>query len=207
MAVERWKNRIIERVDMRVGDLRDHEGNPWLHPARQQEQVEGLLNEIGKIDSIKAWRSERLNGVLATWDGHLRKALNPDEIWPVDITDLTDEEADLVIAVYNRTSHDAMIEGDLLDALLDGVAATDMAVLQMLDEMSSESEMTKLADPTGAGYGDAPRLTGDSRHQIRAVLYVDDIEIFESALLRTGLVNRGEAILEICQFYLDTHGE
>lgn len=202
---ERWRNRIVERVVMRVGDLLDHEGNPWSHPQRQKEQVAGLLEEVGKIDSIKAWRSERLNGRLATWDGHLRKSLDPDEVWPVDITDLTDEEADKVIALYNRTGAEAQLEGEALDQLLQGMVVTDLALKQMLDEMEEEAGLSFLVDAQQLDAGPNTRNLGDKRQQIKPVLYVDEIEVFEEALRRTGLANRGEAIITICQFYIDTH--
>lgn len=150
-GTERWRNRIIERVMMRVGDLLDHEGNPWSHPKRQQEQVQGLLDSVGKLDSIKAWRSERANGKLCSWDGHLRKSLDPDEIWPVDITDLTDEEADLVIAVYNRTGFHAELEAELLEELLSNIQTGNAAVQQMLDEMAEQAGLDVLVAVGGGG--------------------------------------------------------
>jgi hypothetical protein len=201
-GTERWRNRIKERVVMRVGDLLDHEGNPWSHPERQQEQVEGLLNEIGKIDSIKAWRSERLNGKLCTWDGHLRKHLDPDELWPVDITDLTDEEADVVIAVYNRTGYDAQLEGDLLDALLEGAQVTDLALLQMLDELAEESDLTRLNDPS---VKEGSKGLGKKPGQVKIIIGIGQLGIVEQALQLTGLKNRADALEAVCLFFIDTH--
>lgn len=140
---------------MRAGDLLDHEGNPWLHPAQQQAQVRGLLNEVGIVDSLKAWRSARLGGRLATWDGHLRKTLHPDQMWPVAVTDLTDAEADLLVATYNRSNYGIELDGSALAALLETVQAEDAAVLAMLEGMARDVGLFAEGElPPGAGGDD-----------------------------------------------------
>lgn len=49
------------------------------------------------------------------------------------------------------------------------------------------------------------RLSGERQKQIKPVLYARDIGTFEAAILKTGLVNRGDALIEICRFYLDVN--
>lgn len=44
---------------------------------------------------------------------------------------------------------------------------------------------------------------GDKKKQIKPVLYIDQLNIFEAAILATGKDNRGEAITEVCRAYLD----
>jgi len=51
------------------------------------------------------------------------------------------------------------------------------------------------------------RDLGDKRKQIKAVLYIDQLHIFEEAIQATGSVNRGDAITEICQAYIDAKGQ
>lgn len=51
------------------------------------------------------------------------------------------------------------------------------------------------------------RTSGDPAKQIKAVLYVDEIAIFERALRATGERNRGQALLVVCRAYLDSHAE
>lgn len=51
------------------------------------------------------------------------------------------------------------------------------------------------------------RLTGERGKQIKPVLYVDEIALFERALRATGIDNRGKAVLEICRAYLAGKGE
>ena len=43
-----------------------------------------------------------------------------------------------------------------------------------------------------------------ARKQIKPVLYAADISTFEEAIKATGLINRGEALIEVCRFYLES---
>jgi len=58
---------------------------------------------------------------------------------------------------------------------------------------------------------DAERLgkfskTVQKKRQIKPVLYIEHLEVFERALKATGNDNRAEALQEICQAYLDSAG-
>jgi len=44
---------------------------------------------------------------------------------------------------------------------------------------------------------------GDKKIEIKPVLYIEQISIFEKAIQKTGLQNRGEAFIKICEAYLD----
>lgn len=49
------------------------------------------------------------------------------------------------------------------------------------------------------------RNLGERRKQIKPVIYADEVADFERAILSTGLRNRGQALMEICRFYLENH--
>ena len=51
----------------------------------------------------------------------------------------------------------------------------------------------------------SPRDLGDKKMQIKPVLYVDEVAVFERAISATGLPNRGEALIAICQHYIDVY--
>jgi hypothetical protein len=65
--------------------------------------------------------------------------------------------------------------------------------------------MTALSDASGGGK-DKSETLGDKEKQIKVVLYAGSLAEFEAAILKTGKHNRGEAIIEICRFYLGAHG-
>ena len=52
-----------------------------------------------------------------------------------------------------------------------------------------------------------PRPDSDREHIVRAVLYIEDVSSFESALRRTGEMNRALALSKVCKFYIDNHEE
>jgi len=55
---------------------------------------------------------------------------------------------------------------------------------------------------SGAPGGMARRL-GDKQKQVRPVLYVDELAVFEDAISVTGITNRGQALLAVCHFYIE----
>lgn len=120
---------------MRGSDLESHIGNWREHPIGQAQVLAGVLKEIGIADALLAWRSERNGGKLTTFDGHLRKEIAPDSEWPVLVTDLTDAEADAMLAVHDPIAGMASTDAGALDALLSSVHYEDRAVQSMLDEM------------------------------------------------------------------------
>jgi len=136
---ERWRNRIIAYEIHRPSEIADHPGQWRNHPKAQANALIGVLNEIGKDDTLKCWYSERNGGALTAFDGHLRKSLDPNEPWPCIITDLTDAEADYALATHDPLS--AMAQGDAanLDALLATVNSGDAAVQQMLSELAKDN--------------------------------------------------------------------
>jgi hypothetical protein len=72
-------------------------------------------------------------------DGHLRAETTPDAEVPVLVVDLTDAEADLVLATFDSLT--AMAEADpaMLDQLLKDVQTTSEAVAQMLLDLAKDA--------------------------------------------------------------------
>lgn len=111
---------------MKPEDLDEHPKNWRMHPTDQREKMEDVLEKIGWADAALAYKSER-TGRMTLIDGHLRRGLaakHGDEI-PVLVTDLTDAEADAMLAAADPLSEMALrndaIYRDLLSGLDDGL--------------------------------------------------------------------------------------
>lgn len=130
------RNRVIELRYMRPGELKDHPGQWRAHTESQAKAMIGVLEEIGQAGALIAWYSEREGGALTTFDGHLRKSLDPNLKWPVLITDLTDEEADYALATYDPISALAGADRERLDALLSSVHSSSDDVRQLLSGLA-----------------------------------------------------------------------
>lgn len=126
------RNRIVERKMLKPGDLLDHPIQWRTHSDAQAAAAAGVLLEVGIADTLKAWYSERADGALVTWDGHLRKSLDPDLEWPVDILDITDAEADYLLATHDPLGAMAGADNAMLSELLRQVNSGDAAVQALL---------------------------------------------------------------------------
>jgi len=132
-AIE-WRERLIKIERMPASALLDHPFNPKIHPDSQKEPLAGLLSEVGKVDILKAYLSERNEGALTLWDGHCRRELRPDEIWNVGIYDLTDAEADLLLATFDPIGWQAEQSKQRLESLMDTIKAGNSHVVSFLAE-------------------------------------------------------------------------
>jgi hypothetical protein len=140
MAEEKgWRNRIVERRRMRVGDLLANKFNPRTHPTAQQQRTRAVLDKFGVVGGLIAWRSERENGELVLFDGHLRRSLDPDQEWDILVTDLSDEEVDELVFYFDEVTGMAMHDSATVTALLEGLNVEDELLKGMLDEMADEA--------------------------------------------------------------------
>jgi len=149
------RDRITKVAQARLGDFESHPLNPKFHPDEQRQLVGSLMREIGWVGALLAWKSERAGGKWVCLDAHLRKDLAPDfEGW-VLYTDLTDAEADLMVALYDESGRLAQIEPDKLKALQERIEESELVIDQPL--FRSALEKMKLRglenEPNGA---DAP---------------------------------------------------
>src|SRR5882724_12043438 len=89
------RNRIRGHRRVRAGDLLPHELNYRLHPEAQREALEALYRTVGFARSLLAY--ELPDGRLKLIDGHLRRELHPDQEVDVEIVDLSDDEARVLL--------------------------------------------------------------------------------------------------------------
>lgn len=141
------QERIIDVRKVPAEELMDNERNWREHPDVQQSGMEGLLEQVGNVDVLLAYESERQDG-LTLLDGHLRKSIDPDREWWTAILDLTDEEADLVLATHDPVSAMAVADQAQMDEVyLDAVTeAEDVAVRNVLDEMKAANGEKSIAE-------------------------------------------------------------
>lgn len=168
--MSRFRDRIVEIKILKARDLTDHNGNWRAHPLAQRETLEGILHEVGKADVLLAWHSERNGGALTLFDGHLRKALDPEEEWRVAITDLNDAEADKMLLVLDPLAAMAEMDKARVLALADTVTTDDLAVRELLRRMELEAHHLDDEDGDEAG---APEKTGPAAMEIMPFEHYD----------------------------------
>lgn len=133
------RNRIIGHIELLPSEILDHPGQAWDHPASQAQALAGILGEVGIVDEILVYKSERAGGKWVTPDGHLRKSLDPKKLWPCTVLDLTDTEADYVLATKDPVAMMKQTNAAALDALLASVESSNQAVQEMLADVAAKA--------------------------------------------------------------------
>jgi hypothetical protein len=104
------------------------------HPQAQKDAMRGMLAEVGIAGVIVAYESERYGG-LTIIDGHLRA--EEDTEWPTVVLDVTDDEADKLLATFDTLSAQAEVDPEQLADLLAEVNITNTAAAAMLDDWAA----------------------------------------------------------------------
>jgi DNA modification methylase len=141
------RDRIEGLVRVRAGDLLANPANWRRHPERQRAALRGLLREIGYADALLA-RREGESLVLV--DGHLRQSLDPDQMVPVLVLDVTEREADTLLATLDPLAALAEPDTSALASLLERVDTSNRAVGELLAELARSAGLPPrpvLTDP------------------------------------------------------------
>jgi len=132
------KDRIRDLRRIPAGELRANPKNWRLHPESQRSALQGVLKEIGCVDAVIA---REVQGKLELLDGHLRADLASEAEVPVLVVDLSDEEADKVLATFDPLGTMAVPDDEALKALLDHVDFDENAELRkLLTDLHTELE-------------------------------------------------------------------
>jgi hypothetical protein len=131
------KDRIKELRRVPANTLKEHPQNWRVHPQIQQTALEGVLAQIGIADAVLAFETE--NGALTLIDGHLRKDILGDTIIPVLVTDLTEDEARLMLATHDPLTAMATQNDELILSLLSQVTTDNEDVRQLLESLREDA--------------------------------------------------------------------
>lgn len=197
---------------MRAGDLLDHEDNWHLHPQFQNDALEGALEQHGIVDVMLAYYSEQRGGYVLV-NGHGRKALDQDAEWPVIILDISDDEADDVLALLDTIGSWGQTDALKLHELISKAKAKNIkmagTVQRIKESVADQVRVAMKAREVGDTPKKKEKFAFDEQRaaSVKVVLPVDDLMTVEVALKKTGLKRRGAAMHEICQFFIDNYQE
>jgi len=206
------RNRVVERRRLLGSDLVPNEKNWREHGPEQTAALRAVLNEIGMAGELLAYKSERNGGKLTLINGHKRSSDFPGELWDVAITDLSDVEADKLLAVLDPIGGMGGTDPAKMVALCAEIDAETEELQALIDLLGAEADdVTFKAAGGEGGEGSAGSrgagLAHNKNFRIRPVLDVAQVKTFEAAVLATGNMARGEAIIEICEAYLASKQE
>ena len=180
-------DRIKTFKRVKVADLIDNPKNWRKHPDAQRNALGGLLESVGWADAVLARETDE--GLMLI-DGHLRKELADDSKVPVLVLDVTEAEADLILATHDPLTSMAETDQALLDELVQGLEIDNDETQKMLDGLASdpvadvvEDDVPELPEEpttkTGDLFelGDHRLLCGDCRKEIDVERLMNESEI------------------------------
>lgn len=142
------RDRVIEMRRVPARDLVPNPKNWRTHPKSQVSALRGMLEEIGNASVLLT--REMPDGKLMILDGHLRSDILSKEEVPVVVLDLTEEEADKLLATFDPLTTMANTDKKRLQSILDSFASSNASVLGLLDDIRKAE---KLLPHTGSDDG------------------------------------------------------
>ena len=132
------RDRIKEFKRVPASRLRPNPKNWRLHPVEQHDALRGILAEVGIAGAVLV--RELDDGFYQLIDGHLRVETLGDQDVPVLVLDVTAEEADKILLTHDTITGLAELDDAKFRELIAGTEIESQAILDMLEEMTTEEE-------------------------------------------------------------------
>jgi hypothetical protein len=129
------KERIIDITRRRVGDIMPNERNPKRPSSEKRERLTAVLQQYGKAGVLLTYTGD--DGQERFFDGNTRRNLDPDDVWYIARTDLTQAEVDGLVLFYDPLAEPDW-EAELVKMLAAETAVDSPALVGMLDEILAE---------------------------------------------------------------------
>jgi hypothetical protein len=136
----KYRRRITALERVPASSLRPNPRNWRTHPEPQKDVLRGVLAEIGFADALVARRLE--DGSLELIDGHLRAETVPDLEVPVLILDVTEEEANKLLATHDPLAEMAGVDKAKLKELFSQVETSNESIRLMLEQTAAAARVS-----------------------------------------------------------------
>jgi hypothetical protein len=163
------RNRIKAHRRVRAGDLVPHELNYRLHGDVQRDALQALYREVGFARSLLAY--ELPDGRLKLIDGHLRRDLDPDMEVEVEVLDVNEDEARVLLLSIDPLAELAEVQEQLRDRLME-VAPPVSPELEAAWQAAAGALLAEEPDPERRGGAELPEAfyvlitCRDEKHQV-----------------------------------------
>lgn len=127
----------------------------------------------------------------------------------LDADDDTGQRA-VGLAYMDNRSQQVSFELAAEQLFQDMAAGVDMSTMFRQDELDAlyEQMMTEAnVEAALDGEGEGTQRIPGSRAQVKVVLYALQVALLERALRETGILNRGDALIAVCESYLGSRAE
>lgn len=136
------RDRIQEFIRVPAGQLKPHPHNWRIHSTYQRSILEGLLASIGYADALIARRDGE---ELVLIDGHLRQSLDPEQVVPVLVLDVDEQEAETLLLTLDPLAGLARPDSEAVSDLLARAKTSSEAVAGFLEDIRREAGIAAAA--------------------------------------------------------------
>ena len=162
------RNRIVDHVSLRAGDLVPHPLNFRRHPKEQEEALAASYRDVGFTRSLLGYRMA--DGRVQLIDGHLRAGINPDMAVTVEIVDVTPEEAVKLLLTLDPMAALAKTDQEAHAALASSIGKADEGLKALWALTAKAAERATAAIDRAAG---SKQTRQAAVGEIRYMIHVD----------------------------------
>ena len=193
-----------------LDQLQNFQGNLKTLEKSALEKLKRSLIKYGFSFPVFVWGTEILDGhqrIFAAKD-LIKSGYTIGKIPVVEIEAKNKKEAGEKLLILNSEYGKKTNEG-ILSFLDDFEVIPDLDILEIpsidFDEILDAGAVTELfeIDDTHENTKSGKRELGNKKYQIKPVLYTNDIDIFERAILATGEQRYASGLIKLCEFYLE----
>lgn len=131
-----FRDRVVELRRVKASDLVPNPKNYAVHSDAQKAALRGAIGELGFAGAELVRETE--DGRLMLIDGHARREVVGDGVIPVLVLDVTEEEADKLLATLDPIAAMAERDSAKLSALLSEIKIEDAGLQALIDEMLAD---------------------------------------------------------------------
>lgn len=188
-----------------------HPKNTQHHPPAQIRRLRASLKRFGQVKPVvvQFQTAGAHAGHYVLYAGHGVTAAIRELGWQTVSAVLLPPTWDELECKGYLLSDNMRGAEELDELMLEALAEQQAAGVDLLTVGSSDEELAALAlqldTPDGSDEATVtPTMvpSAQAKKQVKPVLYVSDLADFEAAIHKTGLSNRGAALLEVCRHYL-----
>ena len=161
-GLDSFRNRVVEFRRIPAADISPNPKNFRVHPQNQRDAFRGLMDEVGFAGAELCYYSERNDGRLTLIDGAMRLEELPTAELPCLITDLTDAEADKLLACFDPLAAMASVDAAALAELLRAVETGNQELAAMLTELAEDNGIV----PGDTAADSSPQLSEAMQYKI-----------------------------------------
>jgi hypothetical protein len=134
------RNRIVEHVQVRAGDLVPHPDNFRTHPESQRRALAASYQEVGFARSLLGYRLA--DGRIQLIDGHLRRDIDPGMMVTVELLDVSAEEARKLLLTIDPLAGLATTDDDALTRLTAATRADSDVLNDLWQSLAKSQKLT-----------------------------------------------------------------